>query len=375
MNTEELLMFNDCRAYFNEQLYADIFTPENLVSMKKCITIDGSKIYGYFLEKGKERYFIPDKFLKDLPFKSLEMFEIDYKSDVYKLIKKVDSITIPAELRMTFRRLVDLYPNFQHSNPKHFLLYKIIAIAGWCDRANFRVSTEAGFGKDSVLGIHMDLLKSTVNIYGATFAKLEYSLTNKVIALNEMGNLKKEDKDNMQEFLLAVGAMHNTYNKRSRKTETTQEIYDISKISLMVLYNLPSYYTNKTQEYFDQMFTEAVTDRFIPFVFEGRLTTKFETVFDTKRLVDENQQIYKDIIATMNWYQRNPVVDIKYKVDETNIKFSKKLQRYQRSFNILLKYVSEYCKTQEEFNDLSLELFKCYDKYKTLTITGKGGLK
>ena len=38
----------------------------------------------------------------------------------------------------------------------------------------------------------------------------------------------------MQEFLLAVGSYFNTYVKRTRKTNTNQEQYDISKLSLLI---------------------------------------------------------------------------------------------------------------------------------------------
>ncbi len=44
-------------------------------------------------------------------------------------------------------------------------------------------------GKDSVVNIIANLVDSTSNLYGATFAKLEFVLFNKLIILNELGNL------------------------------------------------------------------------------------------------------------------------------------------------------------------------------------------
>ena len=176
----------------------------------------------------------------DLPFKVITSEERDYKSDVYKIITKIQPISIPAEKRMNFRNLIDIMPAFNHTHPLHFLLYKIITLAAFVDRVNFRASTDAGFGKDSMVNIIAQLVDSTVNLYGATFAKLEYVLMNKLIVLNELGNLKKDGTMNMQEFLLATGAYFNTYTKRTRKTNSTQEQYDISKLSLIILYKLPS---------------------------------------------------------------------------------------------------------------------------------------
>ena len=363
---KEFLMHNDAICAFNNELYSDIFDVENIISKKKVITHDAEKFYGFYLEKGKETYFMPDAAYNMLPFKIIEDVEIDFKGDVIRLIDKVRSIKIPSEKQMSFRELIDNLPGFKHTNETHFLLYKLCALAAWADRTNFRVVTDAGFGKDSVVNVLSYLVDSTANIYGATFPKLEYNLLNRLIVLNEMGNLKKEDKQSMQEFLLAVGAFFNTYTKRSRRTVDTLEQYDISQISLVIFYNLPSYYISKGQEYFDTMFTEAVMNRFIPFYFEGRLATKFGELVDPDALLEYGRDTYKKVIATLNYYKSNNLVDVKYKVDEKHIKFSKELERYARSFYVILKYVAEYCETQEEFTYLSKTLYDCYKNYSGL---------
>jgi len=367
---EELVFHNDCIQKFNNQLYSNIFSKENITSKHKAIQINGEKFYGYFMEKDRVNYFMLTEFLEKLPFKIKKLQETDYKGEVFNMIYDVKSINIPSEKRMSYRELVDIMPAFSHTNPLHFTLYKILAATGYTDRINARISTDAGFGKDSVVGIIQQLVDSTVNIYGATFAKLEYSLVNKLMILNEMGNLKAEEKFSMQEFLLATGAYFNTYTKRTRKTATTQEQYDISRLSLLIFYNLPEYYVGKAQEYFDQIFTKAVIHRFIPFVFDGRLTTQFEKIINTDKIMNDNEDMYKDVIASLNYFRYNNVTDIAYDIP-TEINFSDKLKRYERTFNVILKYVGEYAETQEEFNELSLELYGCYNAYETLLVQEK----
>jgi len=369
----EYRMHNDCLQKFNNDLYADIFTTENITSKKKCITYgaEKEKYYGYFLEKGKEQYFALAEHIEQLPFKALKTIETDYRGEVFSIILRINPITIPAKKDMSFRNLIDSLPAFQHTHPLHFTLYKLVAATAYMDRINARVSTDAGFGKDSVANIIAQLVDSTVNLYGATFAKLEYVLTNKQIILNELGNLKGDDKINMQEFLLATGAYFNSYTKRSRKTSTTQEHYDISNLSLMIFYNLPSYYIGKAQEYFDQMFTPAVVNRFIPFVFQGRISTSFEKLIDVNKIVEEGQQEYRNIIATLNYYRENRLSDIRFKIDESVITFDKTLMRYDRTFRTILKYVAEYANDQEEFDMMSKELYNCYKTYETLLVVEK----
>jgi len=367
---DELVFHNDCIQKFNNDLYDKIFTHENIASKHKSIKIKGDKYYGYFLEKDKTQYFMLTEHLEHLPFKITEHIVDDYKGEVFHFITGVKSINIPATKQMSFRELVDIMPAFTHTNPLHFTLYKLLAIAGYCDRLNARISTDAGFGKDSVVGIIQQLVDSTVNIYGATFAKLEFSLTNKLMILNELGNLKNDEKFSMQEFLLATGAYFNTYTKRTRKTATTQEQYDISKLSLIIFYNLPEYYVGKAQEYFDQIFTKAVIHRFMPFVFEGRLTTKFEKIIDVEKIVEANEDVYKDVIATLNYFRYNKLKEITYTIPET-IEFPETLKRYERTFNVILKYVAEYARTQEDFDKLSTELYDCYKAYEGLLISEK----
>ncbi len=363
---EEFCFHTDAVSLFNERLYSNIFTDENVVSKKKSIKIGDEKFYGFFLEKGRNSYFALDEQVKNMPFKVLESAEHDYKGEVFTFITKIDPIEIPAEKRIPFRALIDYIPAFKHSNPLHFKLYNIVAKTAYIDRINSRISTDAGFGKDSIVNIIAHLNNSIYNMYGGTFAKLEFALINKLIVLNELGNLKGDDKHNFQEFLLATGAFFNTYTKRTRKGKLTQEQYDVSKLSLLLFYNLPSYYINKNQEYFDQMFTEAVINRFIPFVFEGRITSKFEKVIDVHNIVERNGQTYKDTIATLNYWRANPAREINYKVDDDVVKFGIKFKRYERTFYTILKYVSLYAESQKEFDMLTKELYACYKKYDKL---------
>jgi len=372
INKDEFLFHNLVVAEFSRKLLDSVFTEDNIVSKKKAILIKGDKpqkIYGYYMEKNKKSYFLIDELVDKLPFKITKSVETDYKGDVFDMITHVFPITIPAEQRMSFRELVLNTPSFTHTNPKHYLLYKILSLAAYVDRLNARISTEAGFGKDSTIDIIKQLVNSTSNIYGATFAKLEYNLTNRLLCLNEMGNLKTDEKFNMQEYLLAVGAYRNYYEKRTRKTNTTQETYDVSDTSLLILYNLPEYYRDKAQEYFDQMFTPAVIDRFIPFVFDGRLATKFQDLLDPYEVLDTHEDKIKDIIATLEFYKVNKLTELKYEIPE-EIDFGNK-ERYDRTFCILAKYVAEFSESEEEFKDLILELYKCYKNYDTLIETEK----
>lgn len=371
MGLDKNTFHNDSLQLFNEKLFDNILSLENVTSKKRSIKVNDYKTYGYFLEKGRHTYFledIPDEdkcVLDVLPIKVVEKFETDYNKNVFFFIRRYDSVKIPEEKMMTFKHLVDSVANFKHTNPQHWLLWKIIAIASWTDRINYRIIGERGFGKDSVINNVRDLVGNTANIYGATFAKLEYSLKHKWLVFNEMGNLKTEDKYNLQQFLLAIGAFFNKYTKRSRATEDTQEEYDISKQSLGIIYNPPMYYVERGQEFFDTMFTKAVLSRFIPFYLEGRLDEKFDAEFDVKAVVDGNMQLYKDCISTLRWY-RKQTVENRYMIPD-DVEFDDKTRRFERSFLKICDYISEYAENDEKtYYELVYALYNAYKKYDSI---------
>ena len=364
------IFHNDSLQMFSDKLYGSVISIENLSSTKKAVKINDVKHYGYFFTKGKELYFLDDFSEQDksvidvLPIKVLEKSEMDYSKNVFWYVKSYGSVKIPSAKTMSFRVMIDTLSDFKHTKPIHFTLSKIINIAALVNRVNFRIVAKKGFGKDSVINNLKDLIGGVANIYGATFAKLEYCLKHKYLIFNEMGNLKGDDKYNIQQFLLATGAFANSYLKRTRAQDSTSEVYNISKTSLGIIYNPPLDYVEKGQEYFDTMFTKAVANRFIPFYLDGELNDKFDSEFDVEKVVADNDILYKKVISTILWYTDNDVKS-KYQMPST-IVFKDDLKRFERSFLKISDYISEYAKDEHEFKELVLELWNCYEKFNEL---------
>jgi hypothetical protein len=359
---------NNSLQLFNDKIFEGILGIEHVQGKKISIKQRGIKYYGYFIEKNKVMYFIQDhpdpskSILDNFPIKVISKEETDYNKNVFFFITKYNSVKIPEEKKYSFRQLINTIAPFSHSNPTHWLLYKIIVTAAWCSRNNFRVVAEKGFGKDSVVFCLTDLVGDTANIYKATFAKLEYSLNKKLLIFNEVANLKKEQVEDLQQFLLAIGAFHNKYFKNSRATAGTSEEYDISKHSLGVIYNPPSYYINKGQAFFDTLFTEAVHSRFIPFYLEGTFTQKFNSQFDVEEEVENSMQIYKDVISTLRYYRANRLFNTP--IYPKHIQFNQDQGRHRESFYNIGTYLWEYCEgNQEEFEQLITELYNTHKKY------------
>ena len=288
------------KALQKKHLIADLIFIEKVKTPKKVVLLNS---FFYVLKKDSERYLLHKTGVKDLPLEIKESEEVAYRGNGYTLIKKAVPYRVKRIHKYKFRHLVDKFAVFKHTDPLDFLLYKICCFAAYLSRCNFRCSSEPGFGKDSILNILDGLCGDVAIVQRPTIAKLEYLSLNKVLACNEMGNLKNEEMDEMNHYLLATGAHANKYTKRSRASRSydTPEEYDISTLSLIIMYNDLKCYRNQ-EKYFDAVFDKQVRDRFMPFRFKGRIVEEFFEVSNSLKIAEQNEPLFLDFIHSIEYY-------------------------------------------------------------------------
>lgn len=353
-------------AKFGEELYENILQPKDAVEE---ISIDG--VYFWLLKQGKTKYLLPrenakgEKSIDTLPLKVISSEPVDYAGKVYYQINSASPVRVQPEQSMSFRELVDGLCDYSHTQPKQYLLFKLTAITSFLNRINVRVTSPPGFGKDSLVKVLGYLMGNVKVIHNPTIAKLEYYLTNKLLMLNEVAGLNKQTFQDMQQFLLSCGEFSNVYVKRSRASSGTSEEYDISKLSLLVAYNNYDCYMDKT-EYFDNKFSTAVRDRFLPLTFSGVLPhDQFVIEGNASHVAKQNMETFKKIIRTLKYYSNENNLTMK----EYNIpdKVTRGIDpRHMMTLTTISKYVKEYARDEEEFQDLMMEVRKCYDAYKQM---------
>lgn len=368
-----LIWHTDCLNTFNTKLYKDVLTLNNVSSGEVSKTYQDQAMFGYELEqlnnetKLKETYFISSASIHKLPIRVMKFEKFSHKGKVYKLITDAVSIKIPSEKKMEFRELIDSFASYKHSNDLHWKLAKIIIIASYCDRLNIRIVSEASFGKDALVDMLNLLMGDVSNLYNATLAKLKYSLRNRFVVLNEMGGLKDTEIKDLQVFLMQAGAYKARYENNSRRVDGTREVMDIDKLSLLVYHNVPVYYKEKSQAFFEEMFTEAIMDRFPPLLLNGWVREDFTQSINHDELIKEHDTFLKDFISTLNYY-KNTVLDNDTSLFEDSLFgfTGKERQRSLRSFKTILKWIREYASTDTEFLELAYLLVNCKDEYKLL---------
>lgn len=358
---------------FSIKLYDGLLRREHIVSNEVSKKFNEEEYHGYVLEKDnpetnlKDRYFVKTDYISKLPFRIESFKKFSFRSDVFKFVCGCSTMKIPSRQDMTFKQLVDFFADYKHSNQYHQLISKLIVLAGYIERLNIRIVSPASFGKDSLVDILGILNGNVANLYNATLGKLKYSLNNDCIIINELGGLKKEDKYALQVYLTQAGAYKPKYENNSRSTIGTKEEMDLRNKTHIIFHNTPEYYRTKGQEYFEEMFTPAIMDRFPGLLMDGYVTEDFSKAEPIESFGDDGINNLKKFIASLNYYKEKKIQEHKYNIEDEFWEFNgKEKQRSLRSFKIITKYFAEYSNTEPEFIMLCEILKKCRLDYKDM---------
>jgi len=369
-------------AEFKSKFYKDLLTLDHLQGSQVKIdkiaypngeVDDSANFWGYVFEKNGRKFLLSCKDkagneikLGDvLPIFPRDLMKVAHKGNVYYWIKKPISAKIKPEKTMDFKTFIGKLSSLEHNNPKHLKLMWFMTLTQMFDRANFRICSPAGFGKDSTVEIINSLVGKANTIENPTLAKLEFMSSNKLLAINEVIDIKKSDWRIMEQFLLSSGAHKPEVAKHSRATTNgVSEILDISKLSLSLMYNDIDHYP-KEELYFDKVTKEAVIDRFPALRLYGEFTENFNAVkdFDIPTYVSKHYQEYREIIGNYEYYRLN-LMAYYHSYDVNLLRHLPK--RWKTNIGRLLKIIDLYCDTQEEFNDWVLEVNNCVNDYEEM---------
>lgn len=359
------LLYYDCIREFNRQYFKDLLTQEHLLSGEVHIdklkmpdggVDDNANVWGYLFEKDGVKYILPNEtnsgkginIRNTLPIFISNLEKVSYRGNVYWYINKIIKATFKAEKKIGFKELVDTISCLSHSNPIHRKMNFFLGLTSMMDRAYFRIASNPGFGKDSVVDTCGSLFGNAATIENPTIAKLEYMTMFKWLAISEVVDIKKEDWRVIEQFLLNAGAYKPEITKHSRAKAGVKEILDVSKFSLALLYNDINDYPSR-ETYFDFVTKKAVIDRFPAFRFSGKVTEDFNLLKndDIKKMVAGNMDFYRDLILSFNYYKNNLFTE---RHNYNTNKLMNLPHRWHLSVGKLLRIIDLYCDSQEEFD-------------------------
>lgn len=367
----------DLISAFQHSFYEGLLLESDIVEeihIKKMSFGDGSEeevnFWGYLLEKQGKSYLLSEynddgtkiADIKEMfPLKVMQSEKVSAQGKVYHHILKPMVFKIRAQRMMTYRDFIDTLSGIESSNPKHSKLNWFMSLSQMWNRANFRIATNPGFGKDSTIDILGNLIGGCGTIENPTIAKLEERANVlKWLAVNEVVGISNSQWKDIELFLLATGAHKPKVTKRSRSFGNVGEEIDISEFSLSLLYNDITDYPDH-EDYLDYTTKKAVLDRFPPFRLHGRLTENFDNVREVspKKFAEENKEFYLSVIRTFLFYKDN-LPRLIFSTD----KLMKLPPRWLLNTTKLLNVVGPYCETQAEFDEWIDTINKAITDYK-----------
>lgn len=368
------IFHTDLLNQLNEKLYKDTLTVDNITTNEVSKQFNEETYFGFVLQrenikrKVKEKFFLETKDIDKLPLMITSKTKFSYKTEVFWFIKSAETVEIPAEKRMGFKELTNKFADYGHSNLKHHMLNKMIILSGYCERLNARLVSESSFGKSSIVNILSLTNGSVSKTEKATYAKLKHTIPHfDFIVCDEVGDLKDQERSDMQAYLFPVGAWEPFYTNPSVSIGKARDKTNLINKTHIILHNTPDYYEEHGQKYFEQLFTPAITDRFPGLLMQGYVTEDFSQSPNIEDLSEKDEQLIKDIIATINYYKENPVKRAKYKFPYDLFNFvGKEKQRSARSFKVICKYLAECSDDEKEFIEWCNVLKKCWMDYKRL---------
>lgn len=362
-----LLLHYQALARWNHVYRKGLLNTEHLESGQKHFTKfrhpggaeEEVDFWGYALEKNGVKYLIDfgdKKPTEVLPILVDNSEKVSYKADAYQLVKTYIIARFRSEKRKSARDLIDSLCSLSHANPTHQKLLIMMALSQFWGRANYRVCSPPGVGKDSSVELLGNIVGNCISVTNPTLAKLERKTDVSWLVINEMMGLGKADWNLIEQFLLTAGDLKPRMEKHSLAYKDGKDSFDISNLSLSIFYNDLTQYNEET--FFDARAKGAVKDRFPAFRVWGGYTERFDKIGDVnvKTLVEENKETYKDLIYTIVYYKDN-IEDELHRYDTSLLDsmlqgiYPKGVpQRHRDNLRTLFKAVDLYCESQDEFN-------------------------
>jgi len=375
---------------FHDAHYTGIVEEANLKELKSFklkigVGADGKAqhetIEGWLVLINKLKYILPQYIdevdLRDvLPIKIKKTTQFVNFSNIYHkptadgLVK----FNIPPECGMSFKDWIDTFAPFEHTNPIHWLIYKLIILGALCTRFNFRIATQPGFGKDSLPTILSELIPLAVSIYTPKSApRLMSMLERALLVVNEQPDVAKDDMEALEPVIRVAGDMRTkVQNSALAVSGFTKDEYDISQLSMGFLYNEikdympPNIKTDKTQKYFDNYFTPATNQRFVPFHLSGEIDVSQFKKLDKAVVYENCMPKLKSWVKMAKWLMDGGFDNLLKSKDYVwhNERFiGTKTGRLNYHFCAVLDVCKVYASSEQEYNSLADEVYKCYGNY------------
>lgn len=371
----------DLLAEFNIGYYKDVINSNNIcgdeISISEVVGLKeikkGKKTtkkevfeskYYFPLKKGRFKYLLRTEAIEKFPLIIKEKERKSVEKVAYWKITKVKSLSIKEEKTMSFREMIDYWLPYEHDQPELFRLYKIIVHIAYARRINVRIMTYPGWLKDSPVETLGKIRGNAVSINKPNYPRLkrEIAAGNSILALNEMQGFKEEEKGDYNKFYEDTGDFKSEFRNPSCKTKGTEDVTDIRNMSTLTFYNVPK---KSTARLFDDDLDPKNCGRVLPFFFIGgdqKRTACRKVHGDIEEpITQEEEDAIVNFLRVQKYYSNKD--NLRAEEKKFTLKYELPSNRWQRNYNSILKGVSVYARTQDEFSRMEELLYRSHRLY------------
>ena len=348
--------------------------------IKDGVEYDVPAIKSFLFKKDRVIYSLEQKYFNKLPIRVNSTQELVTKSG--KVVQRIkndgfSSFAIIPEKIYSFRMLINC-DGITHSNHLDWQIWKIIC---WCSRIariNLRLSACSGWGKSSYLKVLNFLLdKCYVLPRPKTIPGICKGITRDgVIALDEMGKLKSEVKQEIQSVLFQLGERDTVLKTGSAGSSAyrTKPTYKTENLSCICLFNRLQDYKER-EDFFDFMFSnsQAINHRFLPLMPPTGYLDDSQFTQKNVSLTEDMEQDYRNIMKSFQYYYDlwNSGKIFEKEINMMNVRLgvvkiagSKIKGRHLESFENIACFLYLYAEgNMEEYLVLLSRLFMWYTNY------------
>jgi len=198
----------------------------------------------------------------------------------------------------------------------------------------------------------------------------------RILVIDEWMDLELSRKEKLEYVFRGAsdGRPDMINNALSNEKYKTKDNYDLSELSMGFIYNELDYYQppnikkDKKAEYFDNLYTLATKERFIPFHFSGRIDATQFVVENDKQTYEDSKAYLKDWVKTTIYFTQNFHSELigkeKWEWKDSQILGGNKYNRLNNMFSSFRLVLKAYAKNEEEYNelcDLALDRYFAYE--------------
>jgi len=365
-------------------MFESLIYPHNIISetVKSLVfeTRDGeelSPMRGYFAIKEvdgtRNKYFINEEFYDKLPLRANDCEELYFKDSA-----RSKSIVLrplnPTPFKITAKKIwdsdkefIDMLLPFEHSNPNHWTLHKIVAVMGYVGKVFIGDCSKSEFGKSSIFEVLHSLTKKSPVFQPRSVPGVLAQITGDGnMVFDEVGNTNAETKRCMENFTLQVGGNKPMYLNGALQAKNTKSKYDVAQQSITFLYNTLDQYKTE-DEFFESMFdnNKAIDSRLLKLKFEGILKEQFDKDFDMLKSAEDNRMFYIDIAKHLLWMKEEKLTNAytrRYKTDS----MPKLNGRKKMIYDEITWLIDRYAEDQQEYVKFICLLNECINSYQEM---------